>query len=193
MNDDTRSLVLEAYANWFGPPSRILTAGRKPPGDVGAVVYLPSRDEQADPEANLTFLGTAGFGAMSICRGLRCEIGIEISGVLDDDAVEENAGALLDLASAPLETGRLFQVNQMLSNFAFPAFPRFDHAMLLDWDPIDGFRFPPPCQEIGLLRVLPLHLAEVRLVETYADRNEGYLYLFNQGLQEADPNRDSVV
>ena len=195
MSRDDLAPILSAYTDWFGPPTRtVRLSGRLSAApDVAVVVYLPSQDDQKDPEGNLTLLGTAGLGPAMICRDLQCELGIEIQGGLSEDAIEENAVALMGLASVPLETGNRFEMNQVLNNFSFPAFPRFEFAMLLDWDPVDGFRFPAPCHEIGMLRVLPLHRAEVEFVESFADRNEGYLSLFNRGLQEADPDRGPVI
>lgn len=64
--------------------------------------------------------------------------------------------------------------------------------MLIDYDPVDGFRFPG-CPGIGLLRVIPLHPAEVRFVESYGDQTMAYLALVNRGLESVDPDRESVV
>lgn len=195
MSGDDTAPILSSYTAWFGPPTRIVRMpGRSSVApDTAVVAYLPSQADQKDPEGNLTLLGTAGLGSAMICRNLQCELGIEIQGALGQDAIEENVGALLDLASVPLETGNQFEVNQVLNNFWFPAFPRFEFAMLIDWDPIDGFRFPAPCQEIGMLRVLPLYRTEVEFVESFSDRNEGYLSLFNRGLREADSDRGPVI
>jgi len=193
MSDDPLSPIVSAYTEWFGPTSIVRSTRDAPPIHIGVVVHLPTTGEQDDPIANLTMLGTAGFGAAQICQDFACEVGIEVQGVLDEAAIMANADALVSLASVPIETSRKFEVNQILTNFSFPAFPRFTSAMLLDWDPIDGFRFPSPCDGTGLLRVLPLHPSEVEHIESFADRNEGYLSLFNRGMREADPERAPVV
>lgn len=194
MSHDLLSQIVSAYEEWFSPPIRVLRPSQDATRiDVGVVVRPPSEAERADPISNLTLLGTAGFGAAEICLGHGCELCIEVQGMLDEDAIEANAVALVSLASVPLETGRKFEENQILTNISLPAFPRFRSAMLLDWDPIDGFRFPPPCEEIGLLKALPLHPSEVEHVESFADRTEAYLSLFNRGMNEGDPARQPVA
>jgi hypothetical protein len=194
MTGDGLSIVSKAYTEWFGPPvelRRVPVPGV--PHQLGIVVRPPTEEERTDPIADLTLLGTAGFAAAGICEGLRDELGLEIAGTLDETATDQNVEALAKIASAPLETGRLFRANQILTNLELPAFPRFGAAILVDWDPIDTFRFPEPFEDTGLLRVLPLHLDEVEFIEASDDRTDAYLALFNRGMREADPGRESVL
>src|SRR5262245_16869007 len=195
MTDEFTTSIVRAYTQWFGAPTHTVRFALKTPTtmDVAVVVYLPDDAEQKGPEGNITLLGTAGFSSAMICRDFKSEIGFEVKGPLDETNEHAMATALVELASVPLETGRQYEMNQILTNFSFPVFSRFRFAMLLDWDPIDGFRFPSIPEEIGLLRVLPLFEAEAKFVESFADRREGYLALFNRGLRPEDPNRGSVV
>lgn len=195
VDDETLGRLVAAYEYWFGSPTRLLRSPARESVrvDVAVLVYRPTVTDQQDPEGNFTFLGTAGFGATMIYRDRRCELGIELQGSPAEAVVEEAARALVELGSAPFETGRPFEKDQILINFSFPTFPRFDVAILLDWDPVDGFRFPAPLHDVGLLRVLPLHKSEVDFVETFADRSEGCLSLFDRGLHVSDPDRNAVI
>ncbi|MFE7623265.1 suppressor of fused domain protein [Streptomyces sp. NPDC057509] len=145
------------------------------------------------PKDNLTSLGTAGFGAVAICSDFPCELGIEIKGALDETSSADMAQALTELAEAPLRSGQLFQDGQILNNVSLPSFPRFDMAMLVDWESAYGFRFPEPLGEIGCLRVVPLFATEADFVESHTDRHRGYRALRNRGMDETDPNRNAII
>lgn len=193
MSDGPEGLI-GAYESWFGPPVTLIRgrAGAKP-APIGVVHRLPIGKEVDDPVANVTLLATVGASSAGVVRGMARELALEVRGTLDEPAIRANAEALADLAAAPLHTGRLFVLNDLLTNLSLPAFPGFDAALLVDWDPIDGFTFLPPFQGIGLLRVLPLHPSEVAYVEGFADRGDGYLSLYNRGMDEVDPRREPTL
>jgi hypothetical protein len=153
----------------------------------------PVGKEVDDPVANSTLIGTVGAAAAGMVRGVTCELAFEVRGTLDEPALQANGEALAFLATVPLRTGRAFALHDLLTNLSLPAFPGFDIALLVDWDPIDGFRFLPPFESIGLLRVLPLLPSEVNHVEQFKDRGEGYLSLFNRGMDEVDPGREPTI
>jgi hypothetical protein len=195
MGDEFIASIIAAYAELYGPPTRTIRFSRTEPavGESAVVVYLPNETEQLDPEGNLTLLGTAGFGAEAICADFPCELSIEVKGPLDGEASDALAEALVNLTSVPLESGRLFKDGQILTKVSLPCFSRFTMAMLVDRDPVYGFHFPEPFADIGSLRVVPLFVSEAEFVESFADRHEGFLALFNRGLAEADPDREPVA
>jgi hypothetical protein len=195
MNDEFIASVIAAYTELYDPPTRQMRFSRtEPPSCESAVlVYLPDEEEQLDPTGNLTLLGTAGFGSQEICTDFPCELGMEVEGSLDEASADALAKALADLASTPLRSGRLFHEGQILTNVSLPVFSRFTVAILIDWDPVYGFRFPEPAKEIGFLRVVPLFATEAEHVESFVDRHEGYLSLVNRGMVETDPNREPTV
>ncbi|MFD4949056.1 hypothetical protein ACFVYE_44910 [Streptomyces sp. NPDC058239] len=195
MDDKFIASVVAAYTELYDPPTRTICFSRTgpPPYESAVVVYLPDEIEQLDPADNLTLLGTAGFGSVQLCADFSCELGMEVKGSLDEASVSALAEALADLASAPSESGRLFNDGQILTNVSLPVFPRFTMAMLIDWDSVYGFRFPEPVIEVGLLRVVPLFATEAEYVESFADRRRGYRALINQGMVPTDPDRDSTV
>ena len=195
MAEDFVASVVAGYERLYGPPTRIVRFSRAEPTaeELAVVIYLPDEDEQQDPEGNLTLLGTAGFGAKPVCRDFPCELGIEVVGPLGDSDADALAEALVDLGVVPLENGRPFVDGQLLENVTLPVFPRFTTAMLVDRDPVDGFRFPPPLGEVAFLRLVPLFGAEAELVASYQDRHEAFLDLINRGMAEADPDREPVV
>jgi hypothetical protein len=195
MDSEFITSVIAAYAELYDPPTRTIRFSRteSPSAESVVVVYLPDESEQLDPAGNLTLLGTAGFGSRALCSDFPCELGIEVKGALDETSIGALAQALTDLASAPLETGRLFRDGQILTNVSLPVFPRFTMAMLIDWDSVYGFRFPEPITGIGLLRVVPLFAAEADYVELSADRRRGYRALVNRGMVPTDPDRGSSV
>jgi hypothetical protein len=186
--------LVGAYESWFGPPVTLLPAetGGAEEG-IGIVHRRPIGKEVDDPIANATLIGTVGAAAAGVIRGMACELAFEVRGTLDGPAIRANAEALAFLARVPLRTGKMFVLHDLLSNLSLPAFPGFDTALLVDWDPVDGFRFLPPFQGIGLLRVLPLLPSEVDHVERFEDRGEGYLSLFNRGMDEVDPEREPAA
>ncbi|MCI3227031.1 suppressor of fused domain protein [Streptomyces sp. NP-1717] len=195
MDDSFIASVIAAYAELYGPATRVRRFSRTepPPGDSAVVVYLPLEAERIIPQGNLTLLATAGFGSQEICVDFPCELGIEIRGSLDECAAAALAEALVELAEVPLEGGHLFHDGQILTNVSLPVFLRFNTAMLVDWDSVDGFRFPQPLAEIGCLRVVPLFAEEMKFVESYADRHLAYRALRIRGMDETDPDRDSTV
>ena len=181
--------VIKAYGDHFGEPSstpRLKTtfAGLS---DIAVVVYLPT-----DPEVNTTQLGTAGLSLASIGNGFSAEIGVELSGALTKDSILEVGKALVDLGLAPLATHKRFEVNQVLQNLALPRFPRFNLALLLDWDPVYGFTFPGLEPPVSLLRIVPVFESEARFFESAKDKREAYLKLYNWGLKPEDPSREAV-
>lgn len=157
------------------------------------MVYLPNEVEQMDPVTNLGLLGTAGFSSAKICADFPCELGIALKGPLGEASVDSLAEALVELASVPLKTGRLFNDGQILENISLPGFPRFTMALLVDWDPMDGFRFLAPHAGTAFLRVVPLFPAEADFVESRTDRKKGYCALVNRGMVDQDPDRGPVV
>ncbi|MFE7620150.1 hypothetical protein [Streptomyces sp. NPDC057496] len=195
MDNEFVSSVLAAYTELYDPPTCTLRFSRTgpPSGESAVVVYLPDEIEQLEPEDNLTLLGTAGFGSEMLCADFPCELSMEVKGKLDEAAFRALAKALVELASVPLENGRPFHDGQILTNFSFPLFPRFPSAMLIDWDSVYGFRFPPPATEIGVLRVVPLFATEADFVERSPDRHSGYRALINRGMAPVDPDREPVV
>ncbi|MFE2086539.1 hypothetical protein [Streptomyces sp. NPDC057582] len=195
MDDKFIASVIAAYTELYDPPTRTIRFSRTgpPPCESAVVVYLPDEVEQLDPAGNLTFLGTAGFGSRELCTDFPCELGMEVRGPLDEASAGALAEALDDLASVPLESGRLFNDGQILTNVSLPVFPRFTMAMVIDWDSVYGFRFPEPVTEIGLLRVVPLFATEAEYVESFADRHRGYRALVNRGMVATDPDRESTV
>lgn len=187
--------IITGYTRLFSSPTRIIHFSRtgSRPCKSAVVVYLPDETEQLDPSGNLTLLGTAGLASAALCADYPCEFGIEIRGSLDTDSADTLAESLVHLTSAPLATGQPFRDGQILTNVSLPSFPRFTMAMLIDWDAVDGFRFPKPSSNIGLLRILPLFETEADYVESFTDRRRGYLSLINQGLIATDPERDSIL
>lgn len=186
--------IASAYESWFGPPVTVIRGrtGAEPP-PIGVVHRVPVGKELDDPVANVTLLGTLGASSAGVVQGLARELAFEVRGTLDEPAIRANAEALADLAEVPLRTGRAFAVRDLLTNLSLPAFPGFDTALLVDWDPVDGFTFLPPFENIGLLRVLPLLPSEVAHIEGFADRGEGYLSLVNRGMDEVDPTREPTL
>jgi hypothetical protein len=191
---DVKEELVGAYESWFGPPVTLAQAGNDVAGGaIGIVHRRPVGKEIEDPVANATMLGTVGASAAKVVGQTPGELAFEVRGTLDESALDANAEALLDLASAPIRTGRPYVLHDLLSDLALPAFPGLDTALLVDWDPVDGFRFLPPFQGVGLLRVLPLHPSEVEHVMGFADRGDGYLSLLSHGMDEADPTRRPAV
>ncbi|MFF2409152.1 hypothetical protein [Streptomyces sp. NPDC058092] len=195
MDDKFIASVIAAYTELYDSPTHTIRFSRTGPPlcKSAVVVYLPDEIEQLHPADNLTLLGTAGFGSGELCTDFPCELGMEVNGELDETSVGALAEALTGLASVPLESGRLFNDGQILTNVSLPAFPRFTMAMLIDWDSVYGFRFPEPVTEVGLLRVVPLFATEAEYVESFADRRRGYRALINQGMVATDPDREPTV
>ncbi|MCG0288584.1 hypothetical protein [Streptomyces sp. PSAA01] len=195
MDDEFIASVIAAYAEAYDPPTRTIRFSHTQPSarESAVVVYLPDEAEQLDPAGNVTLLGTAGFGSEALCIDFPCEFCIEAKGFLDEASADALAAALTDLALVPLKSGRLFNYGQILTNVSLPAFPRFTMAILIDWDSVDGFRFPEPVSDIGLLRVIPLFATEADYVESFADRRKGYLALINRGMVATDPDREPTV
>ncbi|MFC9066886.1 MULTISPECIES: suppressor of fused domain protein [Streptomyces] len=195
MNDEFIASVTAAYEELYDPPTRTIwfTRTKQPPEKCAVVVYVPTEAEQRDPDGNVTLIGTAGFGAESLCVDQPSELGVEIKGALDEHAVDSFAAALVELASAPVRTGRLFSDGQVLSGLTLPRFSRFTMALLVDWDSVYGFRFPEPASAVGLLRIVPLFPEEVDFVENFEDRHDAYRALIYRGLDATDPERAPVV
>jgi len=184
--------ALAAYEAELDSPTRVVRFARGEQ-DCAVAVYLPTEAERQDPELNLSMLGTAGFGDLEICQAISCELGLEITGAPAEADTDALAEALVELASAPLRTGRLFTVWQILTGVALPGFPRFSTAMLVPWHGVDTFDFAAPWDGVSLIRVHPLFPAEVERVESAADPEDGYLELVGLGLEPADPDREPVV
>lgn len=194
MNEDFVRAAIAAYTELYGEPTRTHRFSRTEPGGATAVVvYLPDERDRMVPKDNVTSLGTAGFGAAEICSDFPCEIGMEIQGELDDAACEAMARSLIDLANVPLQSGRLFQDGQVLSNVSLPIFSQFSMAMLVDWESVYGFRFPAPLSDVGCLRLVPLFETEADFVESQDDRHSAYRALRVRGMNEVDPDRTAVI
>lgn len=195
MSNQFAQSVTRSYGKWFGEPTRSIRFDdrQSPVSDAAVLVYLPSEKEQKDVDGNITMWGSAGLSAFKLCKDARCEFALEITGNASVESVEAMAKALFDLAIAPLVTGRVFERNQILRNLALPGFERFSSALLVDWDPLDGFLFPSPSDDVGLLRVLPIFESEIKFIESEGDRSGAYLTLFNRGLVPEDPEREPAV
>lgn len=187
--------ISRRYADWFGEPTRSMSFDDQQHlvSDAAVLVYLPSEQEQKDADGNITLWGSAGLSAIRLCKDMPCEFALEIKGHASAKNVEDTAKALFDLATAPLLTSQVYAKNQILSNLNLPGFERFAFAVLVDWDPLDGFVFPAPSDHVGLLRVLPIFESEVKFIESEDDRNGACLTLFNRGLVPEDPDRDPAT
>ncbi|MFF2376524.1 hypothetical protein ACFVUW_19300 [Streptomyces xiamenensis] len=195
MDNEAVSLAVAAYTELYGPPTRIIHFSRAEPifCECAVVAYIPDDAERLDPAGNVTLMGTAGFGSLELCVDFPCELGIEVRGVIGEDSVVRLAKALIDLAMLSLGNGKPFDDGQIISNLSLPVFSRFASAMLVDWDPVYGFRFPEPLPEIGLLRVVPLFPEEVAYLESSVDRRAAYRDLVNRGMDDMDPGRGPSV
>jgi hypothetical protein len=182
--------IIQGYTKWFGAPARILdqTVDQPPIVMVRVPVYLP-----VDEEDDTTMIGTAGLCAVPIGEGVKAELAMEVKGALDKPAVAKLAEALIDIGLAPLKTGRRFAMDQILTNLTLPSFSRFHTALLIDWDPVNGFVFPQVREPVSLLRVVPLFEDEAREIEAAADRKAAYLALRNRGLEPEDFERESTA
>ncbi len=159
--------VVGAYTAHFGPPEEVLPF--KSPGglvqEAAVVVYLPE-----DAEASTSMLGTAGLSVVPLGKSFFAELGMEIKGSVPQTVRGDLAEALIDLASAPLKIARPFAVNQILTNVHLPLYDRFTMAILVDWDPVYGFKFPNLPRDVTLLRVVPLFESEAKYIEAAKDR-----------------------
>lgn len=187
--------VVNAYMRWFGAPSRVVpgtiaTAPRRP---LALVAYLPSEEEKKDPEANLTLIGTAGLSSMPIATDFRTEMAIEVVGSPAEPDLEALGSALAEIACAPLKTGRPFRKGELLGNVQLPIFSAFQSALLVDWDPVDGFEFPKLDPPVSLLRLAPLYEDEAAKLQGSQDRTRKYLAWTLAGLAPADPGRRSIA
>lgn len=181
--------MIEAFAAYFGPTSATLPFRLQSPAgsDVAIVVHLPE-----DPGMP-TLLGTAGMSALPVGDGFRTEFALDVKDALDEAHWQELAEAVITIASAPLKTGRPFQMQQTLGQVRLPLFEKFGFGMLVDWDPVYGFEFPGLTEPIILLRIVPLFESEATWIEAQPDRNVAYLQLFNRGLLPEDYEREPVV
>jgi hypothetical protein len=181
--------LIAAFAAYFGPTAAIIPFRLKvlTGNDLAIVVHLPE-----DPEAP-TLLGTAGLSAFAVGDGFRAEFALDVKGALDQARWQELADAIVAIASAPLKTGRPFQMRQTLGQVRLPLFEKFGFGMLAEWDPVYGFEFPDLPEPVSLLRIVPLFESEATWIEAQADRHQGYIELVNRGLVPEDYDREPVL
>lgn len=179
--------VVASYEGYFGTPTELIAFNVKSTGasDLAIAVWLPE-----DPDG-ATFLCSAGLGAWPIGAGFRTELGIEIKDAVAPADRRKLAEAIVEIGTAPLQTGRPFIMGQTLGNVELPVFERCKFAMLMDWLATGGFAFPG-LPDLALLRIVPLFETEAAWVETQPDRRRAYLDLYNSGMEPEDFDRDPV-
>jgi hypothetical protein len=182
------SAILESYGAYFDPPAEVLPfhVKSKAASDLAIAVCLPQ-----DP-GGVTTMGTAGLSAWPIAADFNAELAIEIKDSVEPEVRRKLAQAIVDMGTAPLQTGRPFIMGQTLGNVTLPLFERFGCAMLIDWDPVYGFEFPNLPEPVTLLRIVPLFDAEAKWVEKQRRREDAFLSLFNSGLVPEDYDREPI-
>ncbi|MEU8243898.1 hypothetical protein AB0C07_37060 [Actinoplanes missouriensis] len=189
MSESRLDSVVTAYVAAFGQPDRTLRRSLPASGDeIRVLAYLPSEEDQEDPDGNVTQVSTAGLSLQPIFNGVACEFTVDVRGLLDDDSVEALADAFAEMSSSP----RLFDNLQIRADLTLPTFRRFTTAMLIDWNATYEFRLPIEGRDVGLLRIVPLFSAEAAFVEASDDRRMAYLALVSRGLRATDPDREPV-
>jgi hypothetical protein len=183
--------VVQAYTKWFGAPSRVVrgSIATSPPSSLALVGYFPSENEKGDPEADLTLLGTAGLKTLPIARAFSTELALEVAGTPADAEFDALGEALIDVATAPLKTGRRFSKGDLLTNLQLPLFSAFRAALLVDWGLADPFLFPGLDPPVSLLRLVPLLESELQHLRKVGDRSDEYLGWTLRGLAPEDPRR----
>jgi len=194
----TLTALHTAYETWLEVPVAIsefrhIASDDNLPTELDVLFFQP-REEDVIEDSFFTYLVTAGMSTRTLEGPDRqIELGLQVVGRYEWDALHVLAIRLSELALAPYYQDALYAPNQIVRDVSLPLFDGMDCMLITDWsispppDYLPGLTLP-----VRLLRIQPLFTHEADIVDTI-DAREAYRRFRAEGIDWNAPHRPPAL